>query len=255
MYHRICPDSETVTSRYVVSRSTFRKQMESLAQYGFCTPTIANILCGATGNCRTGKQPIVITFDDGYLDLYENAFPVLQEFGLSAVIFVVGDPSCRVNSWDTDADLSNIELLRPHHIRRMSESGIQFGTHSFTHPSLPGLSDTELDKELSGGKEALERIVHNPFPVLAYPYGNVNERVKIAAKRAGYQCAFSSYSGPLKYASDLFEIRRIFMTNRSSRIYLRYKASGLDHVFRWGVWYLKQLVSKRGRHHRKASSL
>ena len=241
MYHRVCPDSQAVTSRFVVSKDTFRKQMEFLALHGFCTPTISNILLGATENCNAGKQPIIITFDDGYLDTYENAFPILKEFGLSPIVFVIADFSRSVNSWDKDGALCNAPLLRPYHIRIMSESGIQFGVHSLTHSSLPSLNDAELDQELCLSRTALKGVIRQTFPILAYPYGDVNERVKNAGKRAGYRCAFSAHSGPLKYSSDLFEIRRIFMTNRTSRIYLMYKASGLDHVFRWGVWRLKRL--------------
>ena len=254
MYHRVCPDNEVVTSRYVVRKSTLRRQMEFLILHGFCTPTISSILCGATENCNAGRHPIIITFDDGYLDTYENAFPIFQEFGLSPIVFVIADFSRSVNSWDHNGDLHNMPLLRPDHLRVMSKSGIQFGIHSFTHPSLPGLSDADLDRELTLGKSSLEAITHQSSPTIAYPFGDVDDRVKIAAKRAGYQCAFSSYSGPLKHSTDLYEIRRIFMTDRSSRIYLIYKASGLDHLLRWGVWYLKQLVGIGNRSHQGDSA-
>ncbi len=245
MYHRVCGEQESVTSRYVVSKRTFRRQMKFLTLHGFCTPTIENILRGVPSHCPAKRQPIIITFDDGYLDTYEYAFPVLQEFGLSAMVFLITDFSRGVNSWDENGALSKAPLLRPDHIRKMSESGIQFGIHSFTHPSLPSLSDAELEQELSLGRAAWRDATHQTFLTLAYPYGDVNQRVKNAAKKAGYHCAFSAYSGPLRYSSDLFEIRRIFMTNRSSPFYLLYKTSGLDHLFRWGVWFLKHRFGGR----------
>jgi peptidoglycan/xylan/chitin deacetylase (PgdA/CDA1 family) len=131
----------------------------------------------------------------------------------------------------------------------MSEAGIEFGSHSFSHSSLPLLSDRELEDELLKGKKSLEGIVQQPFSAIAYPYGDVDERVKNAVKHAGYDCGFAAHTGPLKFSTDLFEIRRIIMTNRSSWAYLNFKLSGGDHFMRWGVWYAKKLIGKKIEYH------
>jgi peptidoglycan/xylan/chitin deacetylase (PgdA/CDA1 family) len=248
MYHRVCPDSEEVTSRYVVSKSNFRKQMEFLSRNGYYTPTLDKFLHGTLKENRS--RPIVITFDDGYLDNYENAFPVLQEFGFSALIFLVTDFSRSANWWDKPGRLGNAELLRPHHIQSMSKAGIQFGAHSFSHPRLPELGDNELGEELRKSKLSLENTVEQSFSPIAYPYGCVDNRVKDAVRRAGFHCGFAVYSGPLSYSSDLFEIRRVFMTNRASFIYLLYKAYGADHLVQWALWSVKKLFGLQDRSRR-----
>jgi peptidoglycan/xylan/chitin deacetylase (PgdA/CDA1 family) len=223
--------------------------MEFLARHGFYTPPLAELLNGTTVNHPKGKRPIIITFDDGYRDNYENAFPVLREFGFSAIVFLVSDFSRRTNWWDRPQWLGNTELLQPHQIQSMRDSGIEFGEHSFSHRSLPGLNDHELDEELVKGRTALEAIVQDPLPVIAYPYGDVDERVKKAAKRAGYACGFAAHTGPLKFYSDLYEIRRIIMINRSDWAYLNFKFSGTDRFIRWGVWLVKNHVGRKNNYH------
>lgn len=249
LYHRVCTDREPAESRFVVSRSTFRRQIGFLANHGFFTPRFSDLLDGALTKNREGKHPIIITFDDGYLDNYENAFPILQEFGFSAVIFVVPDFSRRTNWWDPPGRLGNIELLLPQHIKHMSDSGIEFGAHSFSHSSLPSLSDDRLEHELLAARVALEDLVQQPVAMVAYPYGDVDNRVKSAARRLGYQCGFAAHSGPLTLCSDLYEIRRSPVSNRLGWIYLMFKFSILDHLFRWSIWRIKQLVGIKASYH------
>ena len=249
MYHRVCADSEPAASRYVVTRGTFHQQMRFLAQHGFWTPRLVDLLDGSWTNNHEGKRPIMITFDDGYLDVYENAFPVMQEFGFSAIIFVVPDFTRRTNWWDPPGRLRNVDLLQPHHIQRMCRLGVEFGAHSFSHRSLPALSNCELEGELQKGKCCSEGFLHQCFLAVAYPYGDVDERVKEAAKRAGYQCGFAAHSGPLRFSSDLFEIRRTILENRANNVYLWYKVSGLANVLHWITWSAKKLVGVKKTYH------
>ena len=223
--------------------------MEFLAQHEFFTPRLSDVLDGSLNGKEGGRRPIIITFDDGYLDNFENAFPVMQQFGFSGTIFVVPDFSRRANWWDPPGGLGNVELLQPHHIKTMSDSGFQFGAHSFSHTSLPTLDDHELELELVKAKSALEDLIRQPFSIIAYPYGDVDQRVKMATQQLGYHCAFAAHSGPLAFHSDLFEIRRIPMSNRARWIYLMFKFSSLDQLLRWGIWRLKQLVGMKAAYH------
>ena len=136
----------------------------------------------------------------------------------------------------------------------MSDSGIEFGAHSYSHSSLPALDDRRLETELVKSKVTIEELLHQPLAVIAYPYGDVDMRVKSAAQRAGFRCAFAAHTGPLRFYSDLFEIRRIPMCNRSSSVYLMFKFSGLDLLFRWALWRLKLLVGFKSAFHSDPSS-
>ena len=122
---------------------------------------------------------------------------------------------------------------------------IEFASHSYGHKSLPALDDEELDYELVASRQQLESLLGHTIYFFTYPYGDLNERVKQAVRRAGYQCAFAVDSGPLDFFGDLFEIRRMIITNRDDESYIFSKLSGLDRTIRWGKWFTRKLLGKR----------
>jgi peptidoglycan/xylan/chitin deacetylase (PgdA/CDA1 family) len=239
MYHHICDDTVVPRSRYEINASVFRKQMQFLSSHGYYTPRLKDVR--RTTERRSGKKPIVITFDDGYMDTYRNAFPVLKEFGLCAVFFVVTDFSRSTNWWDIGVQNSGQELLKPQHIKEMWQAGMDFGTHSFSHAQLPLIGDEQLRVELQGSMAALMAIAPGETAAIAYPYGSVDMRVKLATQKAGYACGFAAHSGPLRCFTDPFEIRRVFMSNRCSNSYLRFKFSGTDRLIRWTTGNIKRV--------------
>ncbi|MEK9136549.1 MAG: polysaccharide deacetylase family protein [Bacteroidota bacterium] len=253
MYHRVCSDDESVTSPYALSRNVFRRQMEYLLAHGYRVLRIADLITQDQNSVPSGERGVLITFDDGYLDNYENAFPVLQEFGFTACISLVADFNRRRNWWDRRYAIMKAPLLRPDQISEMVKGGIEFGTHTINHPSLPSLGERELEQELIGSKHIVEDITGKPVRWLAYPYGDVNSRVKRAARKAGYSCGFAVNSGPLHFESDLYEIRRICIVNNASSAYLLSELSGFRKTFRWGRWAMKRLVGGRNKYHNELS--
>jgi peptidoglycan/xylan/chitin deacetylase (PgdA/CDA1 family) len=240
MYHHICADDVTPRSRYEVTARVFRKHMEYLVAHGFHTPHLADIAQGRVPS--PGRKSIMVTFDDGYMDVYDNALPILKELGLTAVLFIVTDFSRSKNWWDKGVDGSGMELLSKHHIAEMAGAGIEFGTHTFSHAHLPSLEDQQLSDELTNSLTALQKIVTIQPAAIAYPYGSITERVKAYTRKAGYALGFAAHSGPLRYSADPYEIRRVFMSNRSSLIYLWYKFSGTDRIVRWITGGIKRVL-------------
>jgi peptidoglycan/xylan/chitin deacetylase (PgdA/CDA1 family) len=194
-----------------------------------------------------GKKPVLLTFDDGYLNNYQFAFPLLQEFGFSALIALVADPSIRTNSWDRGKGIPVSALMEPCHVREMAAQGIEFGSHSYRHLSLPALDDAELEKELRRSKETIEQMLGQAVEALVYPYGDVDERVKQGVRAAGYQCAFATHSGPLWFHSDLFEIRRMLIQNNADPLYLHWLLSGGKKTIMWGTGLAKKILGKHNK--------
>lgn len=243
MYHQIWPDGTYKASDFVVTKSVFRRQMQYLAENGFTTPSVAQLL--ARNAPATGKKRVLITFDDGYRNNAEHALPVLKEFGFRGVISLVGDESLTSNSWDAGKGIPAGDLMNHREILAVAAEGIiEFASHSYGHKSLPGLNDEQLDEELVGSRRRLESLLGHPVTFFTYPYGDVNERVKQAVQRAGYQCAFAVHSGPMDFFGDLFEIRRMIIKNRDDEPYLFAKFSGLDRTVMWGKWFTKKLLGK-----------
>ena len=239
MYHSVSHDDEVGSpSPFRVSRSTFARQLGHLRSRYHARTLDEGIV-------STADDDVLLTFDDGYLDNYTVAFPLLQEFGLNAAIFVVADFQRRRNWWDDALPTRNAPLLEPRHMREMATHGIEFGSHTLSHPVLSQLGDVALRNELADSKHAVEDIVGRPVHHLAYPYGYVDERTKDAVRAAGYKAAFAVNSGPLRPTADLFEIRRLLMGDSSNWLYIHSKMLGVEKMVRWAYWNCRRTIPSR----------
>jgi peptidoglycan/xylan/chitin deacetylase (PgdA/CDA1 family) len=246
MYHRICPNGEAYESEFVVNQRVFRGQLEYLASHGYYTPPMSEVLSSSPQLKSNNRHPILLTFDDGYLDNYTQAFPLLKEFGFSATIFLVADPAIRTNSWEDHSAIPETRLLEHHQIREMQESGIEFGAHGFSHTRFTQLDNRSLMDELKRSRATIEQILGSSVDALAYPYGSVDSRVKRIVKDAGFKGAFATNSGPLSFHADMFEIRRVLIRNSMNDVYLYAILSGIAKTFRWTRWQGKRAISRLG---------
>jgi peptidoglycan/xylan/chitin deacetylase (PgdA/CDA1 family) len=247
MYHRVCRDEAWRPSEFVVTTTAFRRQMSWLARHGYYTPRLSDVLRdGGRAPCVVGR-PVIITFDDGYADVLENAVPVLRAHGFTAAVFPVLDLERRFNDWDDAPELAG-PLLAVEELRALERSGLEVGSHTMTHACLTRAGHEALAWELERSREVLAEIAARPLPVLAYPYGDVDERVKRAARAAGYEAALAVSSGPLDWRDDAYEIRRQRMGNASSDAYLRLIVSGAGKLYAWSKWRVRRGLASMTRH-------
>jgi peptidoglycan/xylan/chitin deacetylase (PgdA/CDA1 family) len=245
MYHRVCKKGETTPSPFVVEVDAFERQLAYFARHGYHTPSLGEVL--SRRNNALGK-PLLITFDDGYLDTLELAIPLLARYGFSAVVFLVADFSRRNNWWDLPKGIPEARLMEKDHVLELKRLGVEIGSHSWSHPSLPTLSDAELAYEFTESRKAVEDLLQQPVHYFAYPYGETDERVKAAARRAGYHCAFSTNSGALSFYADLHQIRRTIICNRADSLYLYAKLSGIEKSLRVGWSVAKKVLRRKPRY-------
>ncbi len=243
MYHRVSNDGDADRNDFVVETDVFDRQLQYFAEHDYYTPRVADVL--ENRNNTTIKKPLLITFDDGYVDTLKNAAPILRKYGFSATGFIVADFSRRTNWWDASKKIAEAKLMEKHQVLEMKASGVEIGSHGFSHRSMPLLSDDELSEELMRSKKVAEELLGQPVQYLAYPYGEVDERVKAAASQAGYQCAFATNSGPMFLHNDLYQIRRTTITNRADDLYLHVKLRGFEKSVRWGWSRVKTVIGKR----------
>ncbi|SRR6266851_6106360 len=146
---------------------------------------------------RLPRGMVVLTFDDGFATLHEHAFPILAAAHLPATIFLVADtltPEGRTVDWVEPSDNppeAPLPTLALDQILEMQEAGISFGSHSYAHHDLTQLGEQECERDLRQSRELLESLLGRPVPFLAFPFGRHDERVRRAARRAGYAHAFS----------------------------------------------------------------
>lgn len=211
MLHKVPLEPIQTKHRIFLTKDRFEKFIKQLKNGGFSTITFGEYQEYRNGSRPASafpQKPIILTFDDAYLDNYTNAFPILTEYNCKATVFSLGNLQASTNFWDTQTGEPEAPLMSIDHRREMSRAGIEFGAHSMNHRKLTTLSLQELDYEINNSKKILEDTLGLPIISFAYPYGDANERVKRATEEAGYLFGLSTDSGGLSIEEDRFEIFR-----------------------------------------------
>lgn len=218
MYHRIVDDTRLSENQFTcVHVKDFEQQLKLLNATGYTTITFRDYQLYLQGKLRLPKKPIILTFDDGYEDIYNLAYPVMKEQGMKGVVFVLGDRFMRVNEWDREnKKLTEAPLLDNEQIMELHANGFEIGSHTLDHLNLQKLSLQECFKEIQKSKLILEALLDTEVISLSYPYGKVNEKIKTLVKRGGYKFACSVFSGPAEFGEDPFEIRRMSIKNTTT---------------------------------------
>ena len=155
-YHKV--DEQKIALS--ISPQEFEEQIKYLAKEGYNTITPSEMMNALEYGTPLPEKPIMITFDDGYLDNYTNAYPILKKYGFTATIFLVtgfigNDP--RFMNWEE--------------IKEMKDNGFVFGSHTVNHKSLTELSYVELKNELLLSAEEIEQQLGHQELFFAYPTG------------------------------------------------------------------------------------
>ncbi len=165
----------------VPSAASFRRFLTELIQAGFEPVSFAFVDAAMRGEGDVSPGCVVLSFDDGLVSQLSNALPVLAEFGITAMFFVM--PSF--------AD-GHHQYMGPAGIRALHDAGQIVGAHTCNHPSLPSLSGVAMMAELGDCKHLIENIIGVPVRYLAYPNGALNQVVLDATAQSGYRAAFTT---------------------------------------------------------------
>jgi len=209
MYHMVSEPKEPPDARFACPPALFERHMAYLVRRGFRVVSLEEIYGALTGGLSLPDRSVAVTFDDGYADNYENAWPVLERLGIPATVFLVTGAVGRSNHWMEGRGFSRRRMLSWSQVREMSDRGVSFGSHTASHPRLTELSPMQVEDELVSSRRALEDGLGKPVLSFAYPYGLVNDEVREAVERAGYGLACSTRSGFNRRETDRFLLRRI----------------------------------------------
>jgi len=206
LYHRIITDSAQMGHHGTYVRL---KQLEAHFRYlkrnNYTAVTFEDLKF--IDRFDPDKKYVVLTFDDGYRDNYTLLMPLLEKYGLKAVIYLVTHKA--ENSWDLKDEGRTFPLLSKEQIIDMSRRGIEFGAHTMNHVDLTQVGVEEAWKEITGSKKYIEELLGKPVNSFAYPYGRTNEAVKELVKKAGFVYGIGTVDGPLAMHEDILNIRRI----------------------------------------------
>lgn len=218
MYHSVGGKrhAEIGAGLYCVAVENFREQMEYLAKN---TRVDGQWPIADSQNNKNHRpstidyRPIVITFDDGLVDNYTNAYPILKELGLKAGFFVLVSKTGTPGFMDWGQ------------VKELKKEGMSIGSHGMTHRILTELNDADLDYELRESKKVLEEKLACEIEHLSIPRGFCNQRVIAKAKETGYKAIFTSN---LK-DNDGFTFGRIAVkANWDINYFIRVTKSGLS---------------------------
>ena len=232
-YHRIVQTKEEGGSLPIwVTAAQFEEHLQILKEEGFTTLTVSDLATMPTlaERFHPDWKPILLTFDDGYEDNYTLLFPLLQRYGFTATIFLVA--GMKQNLWDKDiTDFASAPLLSDAHIREMQRYGIDFGSHSMTHPRLGAIPLAAAAEEIRLSKQVLEERLGREVNSFCYPYGSLSADVKRLVSESGYLFGIASDSGSLFLHEDVLEVRRIGVFPNTTAARFRRKITG-GYVFR-----------------------
>jgi peptidoglycan/xylan/chitin deacetylase (PgdA/CDA1 family) len=202
MYHRINvvrPSTPAASTALTVHPADFARQMVWLKRHGYQTVTQRELFEALMCGRPLVRRPIMITFDDGYRDVFFKASAVLHRLGMRATAYVV---SGRISG--PDPSFLTWPLLRA-----LERRGIEIGSHTVAHRDMTSLSDAAMLEDLTSSRQTLERRLRHPVPWLAYPFGAYDERVARLARRAGYLLATTTRPGARQSARQPFALPRL----------------------------------------------
>ncbi|TAL25055.1 MAG: hypothetical protein EPN94_06060 [Nitrospirae bacterium] len=230
MYHHISPHKKDMVT---VTPEVFEKQMEHLCKSGYKTLTLDELLSYINGDLIPEQRAVAVTFDDGWLDNYIYAFPVIEKYKIHASIFIITGktekasenqaqipfqvPTHKESKLMIEKGREQRVLLNWELIKKMSATGlVAFYSHTKSHKKCSALPETELSEELRESKQALEKKLGKDCPYLCWPYGDYNNVAVKVAKDAGYKALFTIEHGVVKKGDDPFAVKRIVVKDNEA---------------------------------------
>ncbi len=192
LYHHISPDRE-------ITSQAFEMQMRHLLDQGYECLSMSDLVKVTRGEKAVTRPSFVLTFDDGYADNAEHAFPIIKKLSLKATIYLVTE--C----------IGKEGFLTWEQIKDMKASGlVTFGSHTETHRHfIRRESYQNIQDELSKSKSAIESQLGAPCDHLAWPWGDYETEWLPLVKNLGYTSTVTTLAGANTEGSDPFELRRI----------------------------------------------
>jgi peptidoglycan/xylan/chitin deacetylase (PgdA/CDA1 family) len=184
MYHHIDnPPKDEKNKKLWISIKKFNQQMAYLKEHGYTSVTFEDLRRHIREGSLLPDHPVMITFDDAAENIYTNAFPILKKYGFKACLFMISEQS----------------TLKVNQLKEMQVYGMEFGSHTKTHPNLFEISDDEIRGEILESKRILEEKLNTKIIVFAYPFGQgaYDERIKQIVKEGGYIFACGIKKGKL----------------------------------------------------------
>ena len=258
MYHSISEDPEPGVAPYyrtITTPGRFTEQMRFLKENGYRGVSLREGLTWLRSTESNGQvpgpinhqpsvkhqtsnieHPIVLTFDDGFRDFYTTAYPLLQELGFSATMFL---PTAFIADHGTHRQFLGRDCLNWDEARELKAAGVEFGSHTVNHPKLTELNWHDIESEIVNSKSEIEEQLGSVVTSFAYPYAypltrnEFGDRLRNLLQAAGYQTCVTTRIGFNTAIDDPLKLKRLPINDADDADFFEAK---LDGCYDWASW-------------------
>jgi peptidoglycan/xylan/chitin deacetylase (PgdA/CDA1 family) len=190
MYHQVgdfrpMPSHRSTYCHY----KRFAAQMRYLRTFGYTVMSFEAALRALRGERAMPARAVVLTFDDGYENFYEYAFPVLQRYRFPAMVYLLSGMLGHNAEWFARDGRECPALMDRARVVQLQRAGIDFGSHGVSHVKLAEVDEARMRDEVFRSKAELEALLDQEVRHFCYPYGSYNDEVVETARVAGYKAA------------------------------------------------------------------
>ena len=168
MYHSITNASDKMS----VTKENFLIQMKMMKKLGFQSINLKDL------KKENLKKKFVITFDDGYKDVFVNAYPILKNLNLKATCFLVANQIGKFNDWDKNQNnYTRKKLMSEEELKEWHNNGFEIGSHTLDHKNLKLIDDKEKKNQIEESKNIFKNKYNIDIKSFSYPFGSYNDNV------------------------------------------------------------------------------
>ncbi|HSX40427.1 MAG TPA: polysaccharide deacetylase family protein [Candidatus Saccharimonadales bacterium] len=210
-YHHIQPQAQAVQKGQTslnVDNGVFDQQMGYLASHGYTTIFVDQLVNALKTHTGLGAKVVAVTFDDGYRDNYDNAFPVLKKYGI------------KFNLMLATGLTEGADFLTWGQVTEMKNSGQMFLTdHTWSHYAVNHGANDKIQFEIMTAKQQIESHTGQATNIFTYPYGSFNNNAVSLLQQDGFIGAFSTIGGFTQCDSFIMSLHRTRVGNASLSSY------------------------------------
>jgi peptidoglycan/xylan/chitin deacetylase (PgdA/CDA1 family) len=216
-YHEVTENKESKHPSISLHVRDFEKQICWLSRLGYKSLSMNRFVSCLERGEKPERKSVVISFDDGYAGVYQNAIPILKKYSFTGIFFII-EKALRGEKRATSFDYFTVSQAKD-----ILKSGFELGSHSLSHADLSALSSQEQMTEIKESRKRLEEELSFPVEHFCYPLGRFNQETIECVKKAGYRSACSIRMGRNHLKEDLYSLSRIAFSGGISFLQFAYR--------------------------------
>ncbi|APF19233.1 polysaccharide deacetylase [Caldithrix abyssi DSM 13497] len=186
-YHKISKRMDIgLTARHP---DDFERDLRIFHEQGFKSVTFLDLIKAPE---KLPPRALIITFDDGYRSVIEQAYPLMEQCGFKGVVYIPTDYIGKSNDWDVQFGGKKYVHLNAQELKFLADSGFEIGSHGASHRSFKAMPLRQCEDELKRSKIILEQIAQKPVVSISYPFGQFNRQILALSRNAGYRFGVGS---------------------------------------------------------------